>query len=178
MALTHVKHRETARVILANRAGEVFLLLTHFDPEVGLKPRWLSPGGGIDAGEELITAARRELFEETGLSASADQLGEQIWQTAGEWLWADGESFHSFVDHFFLLVVEGFEVGQLDKSGWTQDEHRDVLEYRMFAVAELSNLENLVGPPKLVEFLQGQLFAKLVANAPVYSVEALSAGNR
>jgi 8-oxo-dGTP pyrophosphatase MutT (NUDIX family) len=177
MRLVHVKHRATARVILANPAGQVFLLLTHFDPEVGLKPRWLSPGGGIDAGEELAAAARRELFEETGLVASKDQLGTQVWQTTGEWLWADGKSFHSFVDHFFLLVVEGFNPSQLDKSGWTPDEHRDVLEYRMFDVAELSDLDNLVGPPKLVEFLQSSEFAELIAEAPVHSVGSLRASN-
>jgi 8-oxo-dGTP pyrophosphatase MutT (NUDIX family) len=175
VALVHVKHRETARVILADRAGRVFLLLTHFDPEVGLKPRWLSPGGGIDGREEISAAARRELFEETGLIANSAQIGDQIWQTAGEWLWADGKSFHSFVDHFFLLVVDGFDAGQLDKSGWTKDEHRDVLEYRMFGVDELSNLENLVGPPKLVEFLQSQVFADLIAQTRVHSVEALRA---
>jgi len=33
------QHRETARILLTNPVGEVFLLLTHFDPEVGLPPR-------------------------------------------------------------------------------------------------------------------------------------------
>ena len=45
------QHRITARVILCKPNGEVFLLLTHFDPEVGLPPRWITPGGGIDPDE-------------------------------------------------------------------------------------------------------------------------------
>jgi 8-oxo-dGTP pyrophosphatase MutT (NUDIX family) len=55
------QHRPTARVVLHNPLGEVFMLLTHFDPEVGLPPRWLTPGGGIDDGESALDAAVREL---------------------------------------------------------------------------------------------------------------------
>ncbi|MBS0267742.1 MAG: RNA pyrophosphohydrolase [Proteobacteria bacterium] len=36
---------------------------------------WQMPQGGIDAGEDPATAARRELFEETAI-VSADQIGE------------------------------------------------------------------------------------------------------
>ena len=107
------------------------------------------------------------------MSVTADQLGGQIWQTSGEWLWADGKSFHTFVDHFFLLVVDGFDAEALDKSGWTTDEHRDVLEYRMFDVAELSTLENLVGPPELIEYLQSDTFAELYKSTRVASFESL-----
>ncbi|MFM2385072.1 MAG: hypothetical protein RL166_946, partial [Actinomycetota bacterium] len=50
------EHRRTARVLLRKRSGEVFLLLTHFDPEVGLPARWITPGGGIDQGETILEA--------------------------------------------------------------------------------------------------------------------------
>ncbi|NBW74144.1 MAG: DNA mismatch repair protein MutT, partial [Microbacteriaceae bacterium] len=40
----YVKHRETARVLLYTPENKILLLKTHFDPEVGLPPRWLTPG--------------------------------------------------------------------------------------------------------------------------------------
>jgi 8-oxo-dGTP pyrophosphatase MutT (NUDIX family) len=148
------QHRPTARVVLHNPFGEVFMLLTHFDPEVGLPPRWLTPGGGIDEGESALDAAVRELREETGLVVAPDKLGEPLWQTSGRWDWSDG-NFHTYTDTFFQLRVEGLN---LDVSGWTQDEIRDVLEYRWWHPAELLQSGESVAPHGLAEFLASHRF--------------------
>jgi len=144
------QHRETARILLTNAAGEFFLLLTHFDPEVGLPPRWITPGGGIDAGETPIETAVRELREETGIAVSQEALGEKLGEIAGRWDWGDGQNHHTYVDHFYKLQVSDFE---LDDSGWTEDERRDVLEYRWWSLAELIETSDQVGPHELVELI-------------------------
>ena len=55
-------------VVFAIREGELAVLLIErgAEPERG---RWAIPGGFIDIDEDLETAARRELREETGVSA-------------------------------------------------------------------------------------------------------------
>jgi 8-oxo-dGTP pyrophosphatase MutT (NUDIX family) len=148
------QHRITARVILCKPNGDIFLLLTHFDPEVGLPPRWITPGGGVDGGETIEQAAIRELAEETGIKLSPEQLGQLIWSTEGRWNWADGENHHTFADNFYLLELDEFE---LDVSGWTDDERRDVLEYRWWNIEELKSSGESVSPPGLVEFLAARL---------------------
>jgi 8-oxo-dGTP pyrophosphatase MutT (NUDIX family) len=146
----HVKHRETARVLIYNLKNEVFLLKTHFDPEVGLPPRWLTPGGGIDAGEDVLTAAVRELFEETGLVIDPEQLGEPVLITSDRWDWADGKNYHTYQDTIFELQVDDFKI---DTSGFTEDELRDVLEYRWWKVPELIASGESLGPHELASYL-------------------------
>jgi 8-oxo-dGTP pyrophosphatase MutT (NUDIX family) len=144
------QHRETARILLTNKSGQFFLLLTHFDPEVGLPPRWITPGGGIDAGETPLEAAVRELWEETGISVSQEALGEKLGEISGRWLWGDGLNQHTYVDHFYRLQVEDFE---LDNSGWTDDERRDVLEFRWWTLDELKATGEQIGPHGLAELI-------------------------
>lgn len=148
---THVKHRETARVLIFNEKKQIFMLKTHFDPEVGLPPRWLIPGGGIDAGEKPLEAARRELFEETGLKIDSERLGEPVLVTSGRWDWADGHNYHTYTDTIFELQVEHFEP---DTSGFTADEHRDILETKWWNVSELIASQESIGPHELVNYLR------------------------
>ena len=144
------EHRATGRVLLRNRDGEILLLLTHFDPEVGLPPRWLTPGGGIDAGETPRQAAARELFEETGLVVGEFALGNQSAEFSGRWDWVDGLNHHTFTDHIFECVIDELV---LDKSNWTENEHRDVLEIKWWSLQELENTQELISPPGLVSYI-------------------------
>ena len=146
----HVKHRETARVLLISPNNRILLLNTHFDPEVGLPPRWLVPGGGIDAGESPIQAAIRELREETGLELTEGDLLDPILVASGRWDWADGSSYHTYTDTIFEFEIEEFE---LNTSGFTEDEHRDVLEYRWWPLEDLLASQEAIGPHELRNFL-------------------------
>lgn len=144
------EHRATARVLLRNKSGQFFLLLTHFDPEVGLPARWITPGGGIEPNESTLAAAVRELAEETGMLVSEELLGEPVAKFEGRWDWADGINHHTYSDIFYELEVDDFN---LDDSNWTEDERRDVLDYRWWSLEELGKTEDLIGPPALVPFL-------------------------
>jgi 8-oxo-dGTP pyrophosphatase MutT (NUDIX family) len=147
----HIKHRETARVLLYSPKKSFLLLKTHFDPEVGLPPRWLTPGGGIDAGETAKMAAIRELSEETGLQIVESDIADPVLVTSGRWDWADGKSFHTYTDTIFELQVEEFEP---NTSGFTQDEYRDVLEYRWWKLNDLLASNELLGPHQLKNYIQ------------------------
>ena len=51
-----------ARVIVQNPQGEILLVKHTYIPG------WHLPGGGVDHGEDVETAAKREVYEETGIS--------------------------------------------------------------------------------------------------------------
>ena len=147
----HMKHRETARVMLIDEQNRIFLLKTHFDPEVGLPPRWLTPGGGMDEGETTLQTAVRELLEETGLNIDPEVLGDPVLVASGRWDWADGLSYHTYKDTIYEYRVSNF---QPDTSGFTQDEHRDILEYRWWTVEELLASEEPLAPHDLRDWLR------------------------
>jgi len=150
----HVKHRETARVLLYNAAGELLMMNTHWDPGTDLPPRWLTPGGGIDPGESILAAAVRELHEETGLVVEPELLGEIVLSLPFKMVWGDGR-YETGVAHFYQLTLSSDF--QIDKTNWTTDEHRDVIEFRWWSPSQLLQSGERIGPPGLAEYLEHHL---------------------
>ena len=68
--MTDLPYRPCAGVILMNRDGRVFVG-QRIDSTL---EAWQLPQGGIDPGEDAETAAVRELFEETGVTADKIEL--------------------------------------------------------------------------------------------------------
>lgn len=80
---TERKHRLNAGICLVNRDGKIFTALRKgFDPK---SDAWQMPQGGIDDGENPLVAAKRELFEETGIPDS----DLQFLQEYPDWLTYD-----------------------------------------------------------------------------------------
>jgi putative (di)nucleoside polyphosphate hydrolase len=73
-----LRYRLNVGIALFNRDGLVLIArrLRDDGPEI-IAPghEWQMPQGGVDEGEDLLAAARRELWEETGVT-SADHLGQ------------------------------------------------------------------------------------------------------
>jgi 8-oxo-dGTP diphosphatase len=66
----NMKHRIAAVVIVEN--DNRILLVRHTKP--GVYDFWVAPGGGAEGTEDLLSAAKREVFEESGLHVEPLQL--------------------------------------------------------------------------------------------------------
>lgn len=139
--------RLTSRILLFDRDGHVLLFLTKAPDTSGVS-RWLTPGGGVDPGENHEQAAIRELFEETGLSV--DSVGEPVWSSDFEVEWdaADHSSGHA---EFYRLVVDRFEPSN---ANWTNEEKVDVLAARWWSPDELDATDEPVEPLALADVVR------------------------
>lgn len=69
--LTIYENPKTAAAVIPVLHGKVALVRRAMRPRKGT---WVFPGGYVDAGESVDDAARREVFEETGLTVRLERL--------------------------------------------------------------------------------------------------------
>lgn len=147
-----VVRRRAGRVLVTDPAGRV-LLLHGFDPARRDEPYWFTVGGGAKPGESLADAAARELREETGIAATAAELGDPVWHEVAEFGF-DGKRYRQDQD-FFLLRVR---VPDVSTGGMTDEEAAVVDGHRWWTVAELESTAESFYPvalPRLLRRLAG-----------------------
>ncbi len=140
--------RLAGRVLVIDAGGRV-LLLHGFDPARPDEPYWFTIGGGAEPGESLAQAAARELLEETGISARADELGQPVWHEVTDFSY-DGTSYRQEQDFFALRI--GSAVVLTD--GLDDEEAAVIDGHRWWTMAELDSTSEMFYPRELPRLLR------------------------
>ena len=118
------------------------LLIRH---QKGSREIWLLPGGGVQTGESLIRALRRELWEETGLFPESAEVPLEGPVAIVESISPGADPFRKHVVHVMFAA---------DVSGSLEDvssQDDAVRGHRAFLVSELDGID--MHPP-IQRFLQ------------------------
>jgi ADP-ribose pyrophosphatase YjhB (NUDIX family) len=138
--------REGVRALVLDPDDRV-LLARMVDPATQ-EEYWVTPGGGVDPGEALETALRRELLEETGLEDV--ELGPVIWTRREVFPWAGRTLDQS--ERILLVRVPVFEPRPRLSAEQLADE--GVHELRWWTLAELEASGANFAPTRIVRLLR------------------------
>lgn len=143
-----VRRRQAARILVIDDDGCV-LLLHDSDPGAPGQPAWwITPGGGVEAGESPARAAARELQEETGLGVAEGHLSAPVWRRRVTHVFSDHVAVQD--ETFFILSTARFTP---TSGGYTESERASILGHRWWSQAELAATGEDVWPRELATLL-------------------------
>lgn len=152
------KTRVGVRVVVTD--GACVLLFSDTDPGVPGSRWYITPGGGLDAGETFREAAVRELFEETGLRVRASELVGPVMRRVVTHGYSDQICVQT--EEFYVLRTERFTP---DFSGHTPDEQLTLSGAAWLPLGSIADADAPVWPVVIPE-----LVARADATAPVWEM--------
>lgn len=138
--------RRAARLIVLDPQDRA--LMFRYDVP-GRDPFWVTAGGECEPDESFEDAARRELLEETGISADP---GPQIAQMTPEFITVQGEPVQAD-ERFFLIRAATAEI---DTSRHTETERALMTQHRWFTLRELADWPEPVFPMELAAMIRSE----------------------
>ncbi|WNI31915.1 NUDIX domain-containing protein [Streptomyces sp. ITFR-6] len=98
-----IRKRCTSRLLLTDERDRLLLLCGRDPRRVGAR-WWFTVGGGVEAGEDYVAAALREVREETALEPAAARLGPVV-RTRQIRFGVDGRHFDQYEEYRPLRVT-------------------------------------------------------------------------
>ncbi len=150
-----MRERPTARVILLDPQDQILLLKGRLPSDPDGPGAWYTVGGGLEPGETVETAARREIAEETGFTPR--WVSAPLWREEQVYFDRKGRPV-LFRQTFVLARCDG---GEPSRAGWTDLEQALVDDIRWWTLEDLLGTTEPVYPQDLARRLAGLLLDDL-----------------
>ena len=134
--------RPAVRALVVDPAERVLLVRFEF-ADVGTV--WAPPGGGIEPGEDRLTALRRELAEEVGLLDP--DIGPCVWIRTHMFRSNTSTRWAGQRDHVHLVRCEAMEPAPA--MSWADLNAEHVMELRWWTLGELATASTRFAPDQL-----------------------------
>jgi 8-oxo-dGTP diphosphatase len=146
--MTELRIRQAVRALLVTEADEIMLVRFEF-PKGTV---WSTPGGGLEPGEDHLTALHRELVEEVGLTAPT--VARHVWNREHITPHMDGR-YDGQRDRYYLVPTERFEPTPV--LSWEQLRAENLYEIRWWTfdeIAAATAVGTLFAPRRLGDLLR------------------------
>lgn len=142
-----LRERLTARILLFDADGRILLMRGRFRGGTPESSAWFTVGGGVDPGETLEEAARREIAEETGFTDV--ELGPVVWLQDRPGTLHTGEKV-LFKESFLVARCAG---GEPCRDGWADYETDLTDDMRWWSLDEIAASAERIYPERFVELV-------------------------
>ena len=145
--MDEIRERLAARVLLFDPDQRLLLMKGRLASAPHAAGEWFTVGGGLEPGETVQKAARREIAEEAGFREAV--LGPVVWRREGRLALQPGE---------LLLVREQYIVahcrgGEPGREGWLPHEQALIDDIRWWTYRELLTASETIHPVGLAQLL-------------------------
>jgi ADP-ribose pyrophosphatase YjhB (NUDIX family) len=137
-----VRLRPVARLVVLDPSDRILL----FETKLPYTHVWMTPGGGLKAGESHADAARRELWEEVGVRDC--DLGPCVWTVRFRFRHQNG-----VVDQHERYFVVRLRSDDVDDANREALERTEIIRHRWWTCGELQNAAEDFRPRDLAELL-------------------------